>query len=255
MADADKEIDRLYQLPLDEFTPARNALAKQLGKTAPEIKTLQKPNVPAWAVNQLYWHERALYDRLINVSERLRTEHRKLLGGKPAEIRDAENAHRDAVRAASEKVKELLQRGGQAVTPATLTAVAETLEALPASEAPGRLTRPLKRMGFEALAGVPLRPSPAAQDRPVGSTERARLTIVPKRDDPKEKDRQRRALQEQRQAEAALKRAEAAVAKAENEVSRKQQALEEAVRARDRLRKELTEAISAHQRATHRVRE
>jgi hypothetical protein len=254
MANTREEIDRLYQLPLDEFTPARNMLAKQLGKTDPQVKNLQKPNVPAWAVNQLYWQERPLYDRLIKASERLRAEHRKLLGGKSADIREAENAHRDAVRAASEKVKDLLHRGGQVATPATLTAVAETLEALPTTEAPGRLTRPLKRMGFEALAGVPLRPSTAAQEQPRGSTGRAALTIVRKRDDPKEKERQRRALKEQREAEVAIKRGEAAVAKAEQDVKRKEEALAEAVKARDRLRKELSDAISEHQRATLRVR-
>ena len=32
MANVEDEIDALYQLPLDEFTPARNALAKRLVK-------------------------------------------------------------------------------------------------------------------------------------------------------------------------------------------------------------------------------
>jgi hypothetical protein len=254
MADSAAEIDRLYQLPLGEFTPARNALAKELGKTDARIKNLQKPNLPAWAVNQLYWRERPLYDRLIKASDRLRAEHRKLLGGKSADIREAENAHRDLLRQASEKVRSILRDAGQAVTPATLTAVAETLEALPASEPPGRLTRPLKRMGFEALAGVPLRPTAAGQ-APRDGAGRAALKIVPKRDDPKEKERQRRALKEQREAEAAVKRVEVAVAKAEQDVSRKEEALADAVKARDRLRKELSDAISEHQRATLRVRE
>jgi hypothetical protein len=254
MADPAEEIDRLYQLPLDEFTPARNALAKERGKTDARIKNLQKPNMPAWAVNQLYWRERPLYDRLIKASDRLRVEHRKLLGGKSADIREAENAHRDLLRQASEKVRSILRDAGQAVTPATLTAVAETLEALPTSDSPGRLTRPLKRMGFEALAGVPLRPSAGSQ-APRDGAGRAALKIVPKRDDPKEKERQQRALKEQREAEAAVKRAEAAVAKAEQDVSRKEETLAAAVKARDRLRKELSDAISEHQRATLRVRE
>jgi hypothetical protein len=158
------------------------------------------------------------------------------------------------LREANEKVRGILRDAGQAVTPATSTAVAETLEALPASEPPGRLTRPLKRMGFEALAGVPLRPSEASQPLRDG-TGRAALKIVPRRDDPKAKERQQRALKEQRAAEAAVKRVEAAVAKAERDVSRKDEALAAAVKARDRLRKELANAISEHQRATLRVRE
>ena len=47
------EIARLYQLPLDEFTSARNALAKRAGSDAAGIRALTKPSVPAWAVNQL----------------------------------------------------------------------------------------------------------------------------------------------------------------------------------------------------------
>ena len=175
-----------------------------------------------------------------------------LLGGKSADIRDAENAHRDAIRAAGDKVKDILRRAGQTATPATLTAVAETLEALPAADKPGRLTKPLKRMGFEALAGVPLQVSAAA--RHPRDPARAPLTIVPKRDDPQEKERQRQALKEQREAEAAVKRAQAAVEKAQQDVSRKEAALAAAVKERERLRKELADAISEHQRATLRVR-
>ena len=51
--DSDDRIAELYQGPLDEFTAARNALAKETGDSA--IKKLEKPNLAAWAVNQLYW--------------------------------------------------------------------------------------------------------------------------------------------------------------------------------------------------------
>ena len=180
MPDVDAAIDHLYQLPLDAFTQARNALAKELKR--PTVKDLEKPNVAAWAVNQLYWQERATWDRLIRSAERLRAEHRKLLAGKAADIRDAEKAHRDAVRDAIDRIKTLLTAGGQAATLPTLTAVQETLESLPTPEAQGRLVRPLKPMGFEALSGVTVRPG---------------LRIVPKAEKlqpppaPTAKDRQR----------------------------------------------------------------
>jgi hypothetical protein len=54
----DDDVDRLYQLPLNEFTGARNELAKGAGSRAPEIRKLAKPPVAAWAVNQLYWNDR-----------------------------------------------------------------------------------------------------------------------------------------------------------------------------------------------------
>ena len=44
---ADEKIDQLYQISLDEFTAARNALAKESGDGA--IKKLEKPNLAAWA--------------------------------------------------------------------------------------------------------------------------------------------------------------------------------------------------------------
>ncbi|MEP6594233.1 MAG: hypothetical protein ABJC51_11100, partial [Acidobacteriota bacterium] len=57
----DAEIDRLYQLPPEEFTAARNALAKSAGTEAAAIRQLAKPPLAAWAVNQVYWQQRDLY--------------------------------------------------------------------------------------------------------------------------------------------------------------------------------------------------
>ena len=68
----DSEIDRLYQLPLDEFTSARNALAKTAGPDAARIRALVKPPIAAWAVNQLYWKKRNVWDDLIAASENAR---------------------------------------------------------------------------------------------------------------------------------------------------------------------------------------
>ena len=50
----DEQIDKLYQLPLDEFTSARNALAKEAGPAAAEVRALQKPPLAAWAPNILF---------------------------------------------------------------------------------------------------------------------------------------------------------------------------------------------------------
>ena len=80
-------IDQLYQLSLDEFTAARNALAKETGDNA--IKKLEKPNLAAWAVNQLYWRERKLYDELIKTSGQVRTAYKAMLGGKAADVKAA----------------------------------------------------------------------------------------------------------------------------------------------------------------------
>jgi hypothetical protein len=260
MAKLDDEIDELYKLPLADFTPARNALAKRLGRTDPPVKELEKPNVAAWAVNQLYWHERAVFDALVAAADRLRAEHRKLLAGKSADIREPEKAHREAIRAASDRIRAILEQGGQAASPATMTAVTETLEALPSAEPAGRLIRPLKPLGFEALAGATIKPAPRPQLRIVKPGE-----TLPKRDLEKEKrearereleekrqrelDRQREKeeAERKRQAEKELRQTEAALQRARDAVRKAEAHLED-------LKKELDEAVTAHRRATLRAR-
>ena len=59
MADElEPRIDALYALPLERFTPERDALAKDLAADgdragAARVKALRKPVVAAWAVNAL----------------------------------------------------------------------------------------------------------------------------------------------------------------------------------------------------------
>jgi hypothetical protein len=261
-----REIDTLYQLPLDRFTPERNALAKRAGKDDPSIKTLEKPSVPAWAINQLYWRERETYDALIDASERLRGEHRKLLAGKSADVREAERIHREAIRAATDKVKALLGDSDQAATQATLNAVSETLAALPADVPPGRLTRPLKPLGFEALSGLPARPpaarpskpaptklvavTPAGQRREEAAARRAAEAAAREA----EREKQER-VAEMRRAKAAYDKAQAAVERAEAEVAELEQALSEARKTRDRLQTESTLARNAFTHAERLARD
>ena len=273
MPDADASTDRLYQLPLDEFTAARNALAKETKR--PTLKDLEKPNVAAWAVNQLYWHERVTYDRLITAAARLRTEHRKLLAGQASDLRETEKAHRGTIREALDKVKALLSAAGQATTQATLTSVQETLEALPVADAPGKLTRPLKPMGFEALSGVTVRPAlrmvprsaavdgaqvtpakaepakaePAKAESAKGKSARAEAAKTARNDQrqarvlaqARQKEEEER-QQRRRDAEKALKAAETAMLRAEDAVKKAEKALGD-------LRGQRDAAVSDYQRA------
>jgi hypothetical protein len=148
------DIDSLYQLPLGDFTAARNALAKKSGKDSAEIKALEKPSIPAWGVNQLYWRERRLYEKLIRTSERVRTAHQQAMKGKKLDLATLESQHMAAVKDAADKVAELLIRSGDPATPATLKAVLDTLQALPGPSAPGRLTKALAPIGFGAFGAL-----------------------------------------------------------------------------------------------------
>ena len=82
MPKLDAELDRLFQLPLNEFTPERNALAKRAGSEGGGIKALTKPPVAAWAVNQLFFKDRDRYDALVEAANELRRTHKAVLEGK-----------------------------------------------------------------------------------------------------------------------------------------------------------------------------
>lgn len=154
MATVDDEIDRLYQGPLAAFTAARNALAKQAGGRASEVRALSKPNTAAWAVNQLFWHERPVFDALAAASERRRAAHVQRIGGRETDVAAAEARHQTALAEARAAVHARLTVAGETLSPATVAAIDRTLEAIPAPEIQGRLTRPLEPVGFGMLAGL-----------------------------------------------------------------------------------------------------
>ena len=102
--DLDRELDALYDLPLEEFTRVRNDLAGRLRKAhqadaADQIRGLKKPTIVAWAANRLARDEPKLTAALLDAGERLRkTQQRGLAGkAKPDEVADA--AYRERVLA------------------------------------------------------------------------------------------------------------------------------------------------------------
>ncbi len=98
------EADELYGLPDDEFTAARDALAKRLRaekrrEQADEVKALRRPNVAAGAINRAVREHGA--DDLLAAGEALREAHEALLSGAgdAAAVREATAREREAVRA------------------------------------------------------------------------------------------------------------------------------------------------------------
>jgi hypothetical protein len=155
------EIDALFQLPLAEFIAARNTAAARLRATgateeAARIKALAKPSAAAWAVNQVYWTERGVFDALIEAAARLRLAQRE--GGSPDAIREAMRQRRDGLAAAVKRAEAALGASGHGAPTATVLRISSTFEALASQEGPGptpgRLTVDLDPPGFEALAGM-----------------------------------------------------------------------------------------------------
>jgi hypothetical protein len=255
MTKPDDQIDQLYQLPLDEFTAARNALGKETGDHS--IKKLEKPNLAAWAVNQLYWHQRKIYDEVVKTSGQVRTAHQQMLAGKAADVHAAETFHTEAMRKAKDAIRKLLEAAGNNASDAVMTPITETLDALPTTDPPGRLTKPLRRTGFEALQGVTIaaRPSKPAAPRAessktaAGGSDRERKQ---READQQEllmaKERLRFAEAAEREAAAALDRAKRALERTERTRERIERELEEASLAEKGARKELSASESAYEK-------
>lgn len=151
------DVDALFKLPLAEFIDARNALAKQLkqGGRADDanlVKTLVKPSVSAWAVNQLYWNYRDEFEMLLAAGRRFR---KAQTSGKIADMRDSLQARSEALLQLSELATSLLSDAGHSPAPGTIHRITTTLEALSAlSDGPtlGRLSQDVDPPGFESLA-------------------------------------------------------------------------------------------------------
>ena len=248
----DDAVDELYQRPLNEFTAARDALAKSAGADGGGIKKLQKPALAAWAVNQVYWQRRKIFDRLTYTAERLRAAHARRLAGKDADVGEAERTHDAAVAAAAGEARALLEKSGDRPSAATLTAVTETFRAYPWAEPPGRLTRPQRPGGFEALAG--LLPKGAAQ-KPLATivgleeARRARARERPAREDADRTARER--AREIASVQSTLSDARQDARKAEAAVERRRRAIEHAERDRQRLETQLERAVAELQTLKH----
>ena len=232
------EIDKLFQLPPGEFTAARNALAKGAGPQGASIKALTKPPIAAWAVNQLYWRDRNTYDSLVAAAEEMRKTHRAVIEGRKGDLRSAGREHELALDAALKSTMALLEEAGQPATDATKHAVLNTLRALPADEAPGRLTKPLAPGGFEMLAGVT--PAPSS-----GRKVQKRAAAKPAPEDARSvKERERRAA-----AERALRDAEQRARQAEFEAARAARDAAKADRLVEQMRQEFEAAREAFEAA------
>jgi hypothetical protein len=215
VANADREINALYQLPPGEFTASRNALAKTLtGALAREVRSLKKPTAVPWAVNQVFWKARPIYERLVECGQALRTAQIASLKGRKSDVRSAMDAHRRAVGEAVHRAQQLASEAGLSPEAEQLARMFEavSLAPTPPSDA-GRFADVVAPLGFEALSGVTpvARPAPrtdeaadrrkAAQERQERQEAEARL---------KEATRElERAQDKARAAREALKRAEA----------------------------------------------
>jgi hypothetical protein len=224
--DVEQELDRLYALPLEEFTGARNDLVKRLGKAgqaeaAAEVKKLAKPSIPVWTANQLARREPGELRALLRSAEELRKAQERALAGKgAADLQKRLDEQRRAVRALAKLGRDILADEGRSVSDAIVERIAKTLDAAALDEGSrfllraGRLTEEVEPLGFEALAGMSAPPpakgrSAAAKPKPKsGAVAEARRRVQEAQREARE--RAREAAHAEREAD----RAESVAAKA-----------------------------------------
>jgi hypothetical protein len=236
----EREVDRLYGLPLEEFTRGRNELARELKQggdqdAAATVGKLAKPTRSAGAINRAVRANRREARQLLSAADKLsRAQEQLLRRGSREPVGRAVEGERAAVdRLMAEVKKELRREGGTSEgmldrARTTLHAVATTPGLREEFEA-GRITKDHKAVGFGAV------------DVPVGGAPAGRQRDAKKKDDARR--RLKRAEQEVDRAERALRRAEAEradaekrLAAAEAAVSRCESELAEAVAERDSAR-------------------
>jgi len=161
----DAVVQELARAPLARFVAERKRLAGELrakgdATLAAQLEKRRKPPASAWAVNQLWWHEREAVERMLATASRLRS----------GEL-DVARAHHAALGTLREHAAKLLRDAGLGASDATLRRVSTTLAALAAAggfapDPTGALEDDREAPGFDALsaAGAPsaaIAPGPA----------------------------------------------------------------------------------------------
>jgi len=232
--------DRLYGLELDEFTPARDAAAKELRKEkrrdeAAVVAKLRKPSAAAWLVNRLARERPEDVDALLEAGEALRDAQERAVAGEGAggDLREAADAERRAVDELVRAAREL-EPGGRKPSQAALEQVRATLHAAAADPTvregvrAGRLVREVAAGGawpFADPADEPVLPAeprperrkaPARGDRKPDADERKKA----REEEARQRDEEKTAAEERRQAEQA-RRKELTVARRESDARRR----------------------------------
>ncbi len=234
------QLTKLYGLPRSEFVPARNELAKQLRGSgeraeADEVRALEKPSLPAWAINQLQRSDQEAVRRLARAGEKIGEIQASALAGRAAAgLREASE---EQLAAVADLVSRARRDLGDELSADALDRVEVALRNASTDETSrslllaGRLVDEPQAAGFGAFAGVPV------------ATERSKRKPSKKADDGKkarvrdlrEKVAEaRRAVaaseKEAREAERAAARAEKEAEKMRNRLSKLEGELENAAK-------------------------
>ena len=207
MSDLEAEATRLYGLPVEEFTAARDARVTELKdarELAKAVKALRRPTVAAWAVNLLVREREDLVRQVLSIGDSLREAQ---AGAEGDALRELSKQRRQVVAAVVTQTRQLAEDEGVRLTDAVTDQVAATLQAAladaDAAEAvlAGCLSQPLTSTGLASFGGV--------ADRPVAVKDtRARVTDIRSRQpEPVDPKKLKKARKRVKQAEKVLEQA------------------------------------------------
>jgi hypothetical protein len=175
-------IDRLYAVPLDEFTGERTRLARELRSggdrsAADEIAKLRKPSPAAWALNLVAREEAGAVEEWLAATEALRdaSTHAAEVGGDA--LRAAMAEHRAATAHLMEVVRGRARPGGRPLSNPMLERVRALLQSATVDAALAERVRAGRVTEDKAAPEVPPLPEP----KPGRQAGRARRR-PPKRD-------------------------------------------------------------------------
>ncbi len=268
-----REMDALFQLPLEEFTRARNELAARLKKSgraddAERVKALPKAPATAWAVNQVFWRHPKDLEKLLVLGEKVR----KAQGGGPGDLRELLDERRRMTSELTTRAEAILREAGHGVTPDATRRMGVTFESLSSwgrsngAPQPGRLIADLEPLGFDGLAalmdGRKLEPAKVLQFRRAAkekqSAEEMALARAKAREAVKNAERALRdAQRDAERADAALAKAAArtaAVEKQKQEIDTRLAEAKDEARAASGEAKNAAQAVLNAQRALERAR-
>jgi hypothetical protein len=252
VATAGDEIDDLYGLPLEDFTAARNELAKRLraeGETdaAAEVAKLRKPSRPAGAINRAVRDRPELARAALDAAEQLADAQEAVVSGSGREALDeAARSEREAVEELVAAAAAELEAEGSA-GPAMVDLVRKTLHAvagdpqLQGELEAGRVVADREPVGFGAVAPRPAKRSGKTSGGSKSTPAKARKSAPAKRDDQRTaREREARAAEE-RASRKRLAEARRRVQQAKRQYEKRERDLD---RGRDRL-EEARRAVTA----------
>jgi hypothetical protein len=204
----ERAVEELFRAPLASFVAERKRLAAELKLSgdaagAAKLAKTTRPTLSVWVVNQLWWAEREMFERLLRSAAALRVGDA-----------DALAAHRAVLAELRERASELLSTDGRSPNEAILRRVSTTLAALAAGggfapDPPGALSADRDPPGFEAAFSMLETEGDASPEHRASPTQAAESETAAKRAEAEHSLKAKRAEAERKRLEAEQKRLDA----------------------------------------------